>query len=123
MDNIRVVSNTRLSECAYSQLRLYRYSVHSNRVLNLHSIQVSCYLTACERMTDKLRRDFVKAVLRQDVAWFDQSHSGTLASKLFELVISIDRSLLQYPLTVTSRECEKERETKSPFSFNTQLSS
>ncbi|GMR48476.1 hypothetical protein PMAYCL1PPCAC_18671, partial [Pristionchus mayeri] len=35
-------------------------------------------------MTDKLRRDFVKAVLRQDVAWFDQSHSGTLASKLFD---------------------------------------
>ncbi|GMS96011.1 hypothetical protein PENTCL1PPCAC_18186, partial [Pristionchus entomophagus] len=35
-------------------------------------------------MTDRLRRDFVRAVLRQDVAWFDQSHSGTLASKLFD---------------------------------------
>ncbi|GMS86081.1 hypothetical protein PENTCL1PPCAC_8256, partial [Pristionchus entomophagus] len=48
------------------------------------SIQVSCYLTACERMTDRLRRAFVKALLRQDIAWFDKSRSGTLAFKLFD---------------------------------------
>ncbi|GMR45915.1 hypothetical protein PMAYCL1PPCAC_16110, partial [Pristionchus mayeri] len=48
------------------------------------SVQVSCCLTVGERMTDKLRRAFVQAVLRQDVAWFDQSHSSTLASKLFD---------------------------------------
>ncbi|GMT24903.1 hypothetical protein PFISCL1PPCAC_16200, partial [Pristionchus fissidentatus] len=60
------------------------YAIVGVAIFIAASIQVSCYLTACERMTDRLRRDFVRAVLRQDVAWFDQSHSGTLASKLFD---------------------------------------
>ncbi|GMS92925.1 hypothetical protein PENTCL1PPCAC_15100, partial [Pristionchus entomophagus] len=60
------------------------YAILGFCVLAASSIEISCYLTACERMTDRLRRAFVKAALRQDVAWFDQSHSGTLASKLFD---------------------------------------
>ncbi|VDL73433.1 unnamed protein product, partial [Nippostrongylus brasiliensis] len=47
-------------------------------------IQATCFLTVCENLVNRLRREFFKAILRQDITWFDKNHSGTLATKLFE---------------------------------------
>ncbi|KAF1759846.1 hypothetical protein GCK72_016313 [Caenorhabditis remanei] len=47
-------------------------------------ITVTCYLYVAEQMNNRLRREFVKAILRQDISWFDTNHSGTLATKLFD---------------------------------------
>lgn len=49
-------------------------------------ITVTCYLYVAEQMNNRLRREFVKSILRQEISWFDTNHSGTLATKLFELV-------------------------------------
>ncbi|RCN51734.1 ABC transporter, ATP-binding protein [Ancylostoma caninum] len=43
-----------------------------------------CFLTVCENLVNQLRREFFKAILRQDITWFDKNHSGTLATKLFD---------------------------------------
>ncbi|WKY07556.1 hypothetical protein Q1695_007208 [Nippostrongylus brasiliensis] len=47
-------------------------------------IQATCFLTVCENLVNRLRREFFKAILRQDITWFDKNHSGTLATKLFD---------------------------------------
>uniref|UniRef100_A0A914RLR9 ABC transporter, ATP-binding protein n=1 Tax=Parascaris equorum TaxID=6256 RepID=A0A914RLR9_PAREQ len=43
-----------------------------------------CYLTACENMNHRMRKEFFKAVIRQDIGWFDENQSGTLTAKLFD---------------------------------------
>ncbi|RCN50058.1 ABC transporter, ATP-binding protein [Ancylostoma caninum] len=35
-------------------------------------------------MSNRIRRRFVQAILRQDIPWFDKNNSGTLATKLFD---------------------------------------
>ncbi|CAJ0951215.1 unnamed protein product, partial [Mesorhabditis belari] len=54
-------------------------------VLMLSSfIQVTCFMVTCENITNRMRRAFFKAVMRQDISWFDRNQSGTLATKLFD---------------------------------------
>uniref|UniRef100_A0A914WE06 ABC-type xenobiotic transporter n=1 Tax=Plectus sambesii TaxID=2011161 RepID=A0A914WE06_9BILA len=48
------------------------------------SLQVITFLRVCENMIHRLRADFFKAVLRQNIGWFDENQSGTLTSKLFD---------------------------------------
>ena len=47
-------------------------------------IQVTCFLIASENLMHRMRKEFFKAILRQDIAWYDANHSGTLTSKLFD---------------------------------------
>ncbi|CAI4228037.1 unnamed protein product [Auanema sp. JU1783] len=48
------------------------------------AIQATCFLIVCENNVNRLRRAFLKSILRQDITWFDKNHSGTLATKLFD---------------------------------------
>ena len=48
-------------------------------------IQVFFYQTACERQLYKIRLYYYRAILRQDIGWFDSNPSGELASRLSEL--------------------------------------
>lgn len=34
-----------------------------------------------------MRKAFVEALMRQDIAWFDKNPSGALSTKLFEYVV------------------------------------
>ena len=47
-------------------------------------IQVSCFLISGEHMIYKMRLAFFRGLLHQDITWFDNNSSGTLATKLFE---------------------------------------
>lgn len=49
--------------------------------------QIACLESAAERQTHKLRQSYFKAVLRQEIAWFDEQQSGEVASRLTEFVI------------------------------------
>ncbi|CAI4233001.1 unnamed protein product [Auanema sp. JU1783] len=40
------------------------------------------FSTACTRMTERIRLEFIKAVLLQDASWFEQNDSGSISSKL-----------------------------------------
>ncbi|XP_041479457.1 ATP-dependent translocase ABCB1-like [Lytechinus variegatus] len=45
-------------------------------------IQVSCWSLSCERQSHKLRKEFFRAILHQEIAWFDKHQSGELTSRL-----------------------------------------
>ncbi|CAJ0584939.1 unnamed protein product, partial [Mesorhabditis spiculigera] len=47
-------------------------------------IQIACFMVSCENVTNRMRRAFFKAIMRQDISWYDRNHSGTLATKLFD---------------------------------------
>ncbi|XP_067658455.1 ATP-dependent translocase ABCB1-like isoform X1 [Haliotis asinina] len=45
-------------------------------------LQVSFWTMSCERQVYKLRKAFFKAVLRQEIGWFDEHQSGELTTRL-----------------------------------------
>lgn len=46
------------------------------------AIQITCWQVVCERVTHRCRKAFLRSILRQELTWFDQHQSGSLASKL-----------------------------------------
>lgn len=48
----------------------------------LNFIQSSCLATAAERQVRKMRESFLKAVLRQEIGWFDVGSSGELTTRI-----------------------------------------
>ncbi|XP_052821017.1 ATP-dependent translocase ABCB1-like isoform X1 [Mya arenaria] len=45
-------------------------------------IQNSMWAISCERQTHRIRKQFFRAILRQEVAWFDVHQSGELTTRL-----------------------------------------
>ncbi|KAK3611392.1 hypothetical protein CHS0354_036589 [Potamilus streckersoni] len=45
-------------------------------------IQMSCWTMSCERQVLKIRKNFFKSILRQEIAWFDEQKSGELTTRL-----------------------------------------
>ena len=48
------------------------------------NVQIGCLQLACERQVQKIRLLYYRAILRQEVGWFDANPSGELASRLNE---------------------------------------
>ena len=46
--------------------------------------QISFFQTAAERQVYKIRLEYYRAVLRQNIAWFDENPTGELATRLSE---------------------------------------
>ena len=46
--------------------------------------QISLFQTACERQVHKIRLCFYRAILKQEIGWFDANPSGELSSRLSE---------------------------------------
>ncbi|GMS96197.1 hypothetical protein PENTCL1PPCAC_18372, partial [Pristionchus entomophagus] len=63
---------------------IWAYAVLSVGTFTAAFIQVSCLLYVSENMMDRLRRNFMRSILRQDIAWFDMNTGGALATKLFD---------------------------------------
>jgi ATP-binding cassette subfamily B (MDR/TAP) protein 1 len=53
--------------------------------------QVFCWNKAGERQTQKIRVAYVKAIISQDIAWFDANNPATLATKVAVLVNKVSR--------------------------------
>lgn len=53
-------------------------------VFILAYFEISLFQTACERQVKKIRLAFYKAIMRQEVGWFDANPSGELASRIVE---------------------------------------
>lgn len=53
-------------------------------VFTLAYFEISLYQTACERQVKKIRLAFYRAIMRQEVGWFDANPSGELASRIAE---------------------------------------
>ncbi|EYC29560.1 hypothetical protein Y032_0006g3036 [Ancylostoma ceylanicum] len=63
---------------------VYGYTAMAIGIFLAANVQVTCFLIVCEQMSNRIRRRFVQAILRQDIPWFDKNNSGTLATKLFD---------------------------------------
>ncbi|CAD6196338.1 unnamed protein product [Caenorhabditis auriculariae] len=45
-------------------------------------IQICCFESYAERIVHKLRQDYLRAILRQQIEWFDNQQTGNLTSRL-----------------------------------------
>ncbi|EPB74430.1 ABC transporter transmembrane region [Ancylostoma ceylanicum] len=45
-------------------------------------VQIVCWETFAERITHKLRQIYLKAILRQQISWFDEQQTGNLTARL-----------------------------------------
>lgn len=53
-------------------------------VFILATVQIALYQLAAERQVHKIRLLFYRAIVRQNIGWFDANPSGELSSRLFE---------------------------------------
>ena len=51
------------------------------------TIQISLFQAACERQIKKIRLAFYRAILRQEIGWFDANPSAELSSRIAEWVL------------------------------------
>lgn len=49
------------------------------------ALQVSCWSIAGERISQKLREKYVRAILSQEIGWFDTCGAGELATRVADL--------------------------------------
>ena len=61
--------------------------------------QVACWSIAGERQTQKLRVEYVKSLLRQEVGWYDMNNPSTLSTRVADTAGSIQDG-------ITSRAAE-----------------
>uniref|UniRef100_A0A0N5C259 ABC-type xenobiotic transporter n=1 Tax=Strongyloides papillosus TaxID=174720 RepID=A0A0N5C259_STREA len=47
-------------------------------------IQVMCFQISCENINHVLRKKFLYATMRQNIAWYDKNSSGSLNTKMFD---------------------------------------
>ncbi|PAV80414.1 hypothetical protein WR25_23584 [Diploscapter pachys] len=45
-------------------------------------VQIACWESFSERVTHKLRQNYLKAILRQQIEWFDNEQTGNLTARL-----------------------------------------
>lgn len=48
--------------------------------------QIGCWMASCERQVNRIRKEFFKAILHQEISWFDDHQTGELTSQLSEYV-------------------------------------
>ncbi|KHJ98946.1 hypothetical protein OESDEN_01065 [Oesophagostomum dentatum] len=45
-------------------------------------VQIACFESFAEKISHKLRQIYLKAILRQEIAWFDDQQTGNLTARL-----------------------------------------
>lgn len=81
-DVSRCISDDQFSEDV--QLQSIYFVIIAVGVFFFAYIQISFFQMACERQVRKIRLFFYRAILRQNIGWFDSNPSGELASRLNE---------------------------------------
>jgi ABC-type multidrug transport system fused ATPase/permease subunit len=64
------------------QLHCIYFVIISVVVFAFATVQISFFQLSCERQVRKIRLFFYRAVLKQNIGWFDSNPSGELASRL-----------------------------------------
>uniref|UniRef100_A0A915EGF1 ABC transmembrane type-1 domain-containing protein n=1 Tax=Ditylenchus dipsaci TaxID=166011 RepID=A0A915EGF1_9BILA len=66
---------------AISQYSLY-YLILGVAMFITSYIQIACWESIAERIVHSIRQNYLKAMLRQEVAWFDKMQTGNLTARL-----------------------------------------
>ncbi|KAK0405945.1 hypothetical protein QR680_018274 [Steinernema hermaphroditum] len=67
---------------------VYGFFVLGVIILLVSVLQAICWHMVCERQIRRLRNAYLRGVLRQNIAWYDENRSGTLTTQLTD---NIDR--------------------------------
>jgi ABC-type multidrug transport system fused ATPase/permease subunit len=46
------------------------------------SVQMACWMWTGERQTKRIREEYLAAVLRQEIAWFDKTQTGEVTTRM-----------------------------------------
>ncbi|VDK45580.1 unnamed protein product [Anisakis simplex] len=65
-------------------------------------IQIACWESFAERTTQRIRKNYLEAILRQQIGWFDTQQTGNLTARLTECLIIIYCCCLYYILLIIS---------------------
>lgn len=87
-------------------------------------IQIACFESYAERLVHKLRQNYLKAILRQQIQWFDKQQTGNLTARLTEYVgVSSLQGVINCHMNTTIGRCRKFRklrlQTMKPHSSET----
>ena len=58
--------------------------------IRLKTFKVACFLHVSENMIHRIRKQFFAAMLRQNIGYYDDHLSGSMAPKLFEYVLMLE---------------------------------
>lgn len=75
--------------------------------------QVAFWTATAERQTKKMRQEFFKAIMRQNVGWFDSQGTGALTSRIAGFVFSSFLFLLDDILTTVILLCSKKESERN----------
>lgn len=78
----RCLSNERFL-AVINELMIY-FGIIAAAVFIFGTVQVLTYQISSERQVHKMRLAYYKAILRQNIAWYDENASGAIASHLSE---------------------------------------
>ncbi|KAJ3201493.1 (ABC) transporter, partial [Dinochytrium kinnereticum] len=56
-------------------------------------LQMAMWMLAGERQTKRIREEYLKAVLRQDVAWFDKTQTGDITTRMTADILTIQEGI------------------------------
>ncbi|KAI8847954.1 P-loop containing nucleoside triphosphate hydrolase protein [Chytridium lagenaria] len=56
-------------------------------------LQMSLWMLAGERQTKRIREEYFKSVLRQDVSWFDKTQTGDITTRLTADILTIQEGI------------------------------
>ncbi|XP_053307047.1 ATP-dependent translocase ABCB1-like [Spea bombifrons] len=99
---LKCANTTNQTDCAFSgsidiEAEMTKYSYYyvaiGCAVFVLSLIQVWTFLLAATRQSHRIRQKFFKAVLHQEMAWFDSNQIGTLNTRLTEDINTIHEGL------------------------------
>jgi ATP-binding cassette subfamily B (MDR/TAP) protein 1 len=56
-------------------------------------LQYACFTALAKRMTQKLREEWFKAVVRQDVGWFDVNSPGEMPGRISSALVNYEEGI------------------------------
>ncbi|KAI6228032.1 P glycoprotein 16 [Aphelenchoides besseyi] len=88
-----------------AMVSIIQYVYYGFIVFTSAFLSISCWHVLCERQIHKIRTQFFRSILRQEVAWFDKHPAGSLTTQLSDGIDRIkdgigDKLGLTFTLTV-----------------------
>ena len=81
-DQVECLNNDEFRSVVY--MFVYYFLAIALAILITSYFQVFLFQFACERQVHKIRLVYYRALLRQNVSWFDSNPTGAIASRLSE---------------------------------------
>lgn len=68
-------------------LHLYRLKFLKSKKLRNFIFKISCWESFAERIVHAIRQRYLRAILQQEISWFDKMQTGDLTARLTEYFV------------------------------------